>query len=389
MSIESPAPFVLDEDHLEFRDTVRRFARNTFLDGALSRAMSTEYPRRELAQLAESELLGLCVPERFGGQGATELSLGIACQELSYADTTCGYLAFGANVAAGILSSYGTEKVTREWLPRLIDGAAVACIALTEPESGSDAAAMRTRATRVQSGWRLRGEKTSVTQAVHADIALVIAQTDPERGTKGTAMFLVPLGDPTISIHGFTDPGFKPLSRGSITMDGTFVPEECLLGEVGHGFRVIMREFDLTRTLLALMVAGTAQRAIDMAVEYAKQRTAFGRPIAANQGVSFPIAEHSTYLAAVQALAFHTLGLRMAGLPHTTQAAMLKWWAPEVAFNAIKDAIVLHGHTGWSDEMPLQAMLRDVSGILIGDGTPQIQKTIIARELIGRAALGE
>lgn len=147
-----------------------------------------------------------------------------------------------------------------------------------------------------------------------------------------------------------------------------------------------MAQFDLSRTLIALTCVGSAQRALDSAAAYSRDRTAFGKPLAANQGVSFPIAEHTTYLEAVRALAYRTLGLRMAGQPHTTQAAMLKWWAPRAAFAAIQEAVVLHGQVGWSDEMPLQSLLRDISGYQIGDGTPQIQKIIIARDVIGRAA---
>ena len=200
-------------------------------------------------------------------------------------------------------------------------------------------------------------------------------------------MFLVDMNDPAVTTQAIRDPGFKPLGRGSIFLDGVFVPDSHVLGEIGRGFAMVMHEFDLSRTLIALMNIGTAQRALDMAIEYSKQRQTFGRPLAANQGVSFVIAEHSTYVSAVRALGYHALGLRMAGQRHTSEAAMLKWWGPLVAHNAIRDCIVLHGQVGWSDEMPLQAMLRDVSGCMIGDGTPQIQKLVIARELIGREVL--
>lgn len=313
--------------------------------------------------------------------------LGLACEEVSYADPSCGYLVFGANVAASLLATHGAPTVVKEWVPKLVRGEAVCCVALTEPECGSDASALTTRAERVGGGWRLTGEKTSVTQASHADVAIVLAQTDPVKKARGIAAFLVRTDDSSVSSQSFVDPGFKPLGRGSITMDHTFVSDEFVVGAPGAGFALIMREFDLTRTLIALLVTGAAQRAIDSAIEYSQRRTSFGKPLSAYQGVTFPIAEHSTYLEAVRALALHTLGLRMCGKPHTTQAAMLKWWAPQVAFNAINDSIVLHGQVGWSDELPLQALLRDVSAYQIGDGTPQIQKLIIARELIGREVM--
>ena len=381
------APFVFTDEQVEFRDTVRRFARETFAATYLERALADEYPSAELRQLAELGLTSLAVADEFGGQGADLFSLAIAVEEVSYADAACGYLVFATNIAAGMIARYATSAARQKWLEPIISGHVIACVALTEPEVGSDAAALKTRAVRTDGGWLLTGEKTSITQAIHSDVAIVFAQTDPTLGSKGIASFLVALDDPTVTTQKIRDPGFRCLGRGSITLDSTFVADDHVVGSVGEGFGLGMHEFDLTRTLIAMLVVGPAQRAIDMATAYATERQAFGRPIAVNQGVSFPIAEHTTYLEAVRALTYVSLGLRASGQPHTVQASMLKWWAPEVAFDAIKDAIILHGHVGWSDEMPLQAMLRDVSAYFIGDGTPQIQKMIIGRHVIGRDAV--
>lgn len=383
----SATPFVLDEDHIQFRDSVRDLARGEFLDSYHARAVRTEFPHQELKKLAEAGLTNLTLAEERGGQGADLLALAVACEEVAYADPNMGYILFSTNSLVALLAEQESEAI-RRWSPIVAAGDALGCWAVTEPGAGSDASALRTKAVRADGGWVLTGEKTSVTVAPHADIAVVLAQTDPTLKARGIGCFLVECADPTVSSQSFADPGFKPLGRGSITMDGTFVPDERVLAEPGKGFGQIMAEFDLSRTLIALTCVGSAQRALDMAASYAKERTAFGRPLATNQGVSFPIAEHTTYLAAVRALAYQAIGLRMAGLPHTTQAAMLKWWAPRVAFAAIQEAVVLHGQVGWSDEMPLQSLLRDVSGYQIGDGTPQIQKVIIARDIFGRDALG-
>src|SRR5271169_4059736 len=337
----------------------------------LARSQSEKFPTAEFGELGAAGLLGLLISESAGGQGGDVLAVGIAVEELAYADPAIAYLAFAANVSNALLAAHGGEEVRQRWVTRGIAGEAN----------------LSTRATRVEGGWRISGEKTSITQAVHADVAIVIAQTEPGSGGKGIGMFLVEMDDPAVTTQAIRDPGFKPLGRGSIFLDGVFVPDSHVLGEIGRGFAMVMHEFDLSRTLIALMNIGTAQRALDMAIEYSKQRETFGRPLAANQGVSFVIAEHSTYVSAVRALGYHALGLRMAGQPHTSEAAMLKWWGPLVAHNAIRDCIVLHGQVGWSDEMPLQAMLRDVSGCMIGDGTPQIQKLVIARELIGKEVL--
>jgi cyclohexanecarboxyl-CoA dehydrogenase len=386
--MDATAPFTLGPDHLAFRDMVRGLARSRFAESILERSGSEKFPMAEFAQLAEAGLLGLCISEELGGQGGDELALGIACEELAYADPSVAYLVFGANAGNGLLANHAGAEVRERWLARCIAGEVVVCLALTEPGTGSDASNLATRARKVEGGWRVRGEKASITQAVHADLAIVVAQTEPGAGTKGIGAFVVEMDDPTVSTQAIRDPGFKPLGRGSIFLDDVFVPDSHVLGRIGKGFHLVMREFDLTRTLIALMNVGTAQRAIDMAIDYSKQRETFGRVLAANQGVSFVIAEQATYVHAVRTLGYHALGLRMAGLPHTAEAAMLKWWGPQVAFNAIKECIVLHGQVGWSEEMPLQSMLRDVSGCMIGDGTPQIQKLVIARELIGNVVLG-
>jgi cyclohexanecarboxyl-CoA dehydrogenase len=385
--MDTTMPFTLSEDHLAFQQSVRTLARSRYADSMLARSQSEKFPTAEFGELGASGLLGLLISESAGGQGGDVLAVGIAVEELAYADPAIAYLAFAANVSNALLAANGSDEVQQRWVTRGIAGEAVICLALTEPGAGSDAANLSTRATRVDGGWRITGEKTSITQAVHADVAIVIAQTEPGSGGKGIGMFLVDMDDPAVTTQAIRDPGFKPLGRGSIFLDGVFVPDSHVLGEIGRGFAMVMHEFDLSRTLIALMNIGTAQRALDMAIEYSKQRETFGRPLAANQGVSFVIAEHSTYVSAVRALGYHALGLRMAGRPHTSEAAMLKWWGPLVAHNTIRDCIVLHGQVGWSDEMPLQAMLRDVSGCMIGDGTPQIQKLVIARELIGKEVL--
>jgi cyclohexanecarboxyl-CoA dehydrogenase len=207
------------------------------------------------------------------------------------------------------------------------------------------------------------------------------------RTPKGPTAFLVDLDDASVHRQRFRDPGLRPVGRGSVTFEDTFVPRGRLLGEEGRGFNLVMHEFDYSRALLGLMSIAAAERAIEMTVAYTRERSTFGRPLSSNQGVTFPIAEHLTKLEAARWLCYRALSLRQAGRPHTREAAMVKWWAPHIAIRAIEDCVVLHGHVGWSDEMPLQSMRRDVSALLIGDGTPQIQKLIIARETFGRDAL--
>jgi len=222
----------------------------------------------------------------------------------------------------------------------------------------------------------------------HADYAITFATVDPGRGPSGIIGLVVDLDDDTISRQSFADPGFRPLGRGSLTFDETFVPSHRQLGGTGRGIHTILAEFDFTRPGLALMCAGAALGAIERTVAYAKEREVFGQPISRYQGISFPLVEHATVLEGIRWLAYRTLALRDAGLPHTTEAAMVKWWAPRAAVDAINECVIAHGHVGWSMEMPFMQLLADVSGLQIGDGTPQIQKLIIARSLFGRGYVG-
>lgn len=376
-------PLLETDEHGLFRESVRAFARKHFAESYLARAMSEEFPAEASERLGDQGLLGLLVSPELGGQAADEIAVGIACEELAWADFNVCYLVFAAAITGRLLERHCPGG--GEWLQRCVSGRDFVALALTEPGVGSDAAALTTRAERVEGGWRLYGEKSSITGAAHASAAVTFARTGGA-GARGVSAFLVPLDD-TVARQTFRDPGFKPLGRGALTFEGTFVPDEYLIGEVGRGFNLVMNEFDFTRALIGLMAIGCAQRALDMTIAYTSERTTFGRPIAQYQGVSFKVAEHDTMLEAGRALSYRALALRGAGRPHTRQASMIKWWVPRLAFDVIQDCIVLHGHVAWSDELPLQQMLRDVSGMQIGDGTPQIQKLVIARQLYGRETL--
>ncbi|MTV27719.1 acyl-CoA dehydrogenase [Nitriliruptoraceae bacterium ZYF776] len=379
--------FLFTDEQDAFRDSVRRYARGLLYDSYHERATSDEFPRDIYERLGKDGYLGLTVSEEFGGQGADLMTLGIASEEFAYADFNVSYFVFNSAIAGSMYETKLQPDVREAWLPKIVSGERVPGLALTEPGGGSDAAAMRTRAERVEGGWRLHGEKTSVSLSPSADVVTVFAKTDPDAGARGVSAFFVRQDDPTISHQRFADPGFRPIGRGSIALDGTFVPDSHVVGDIGRGFHLVMGEFDFTRSVLGLMAIGAAERVLDMTVEYVKEREAFGRPIARFEGVSFPIAEYATKLEAARWLCYRAIALREAGRPHTKEAAMIKWWVPELATRCVHDCIVLHGHVGWSEEMPLQQLYRDVSSLEIGDGTPQIQKLVVAREILGRGYL--
>ncbi|WP_262322993.1 acyl-CoA dehydrogenase family protein [Acidiferrimicrobium sp. IK] len=380
-------PFVFGAEHRQFEESVAKLARGQFHDGYLQRATTDDMCWDELAELGRHGLLGMGLPAELGGQDADPIARGIACEQVARADFNLAYLVFGSELAAALVRGSPPE-IAHPLVRDVTAGRRLIALALTEPRGGSDASGTSVRAHQVDGGYRLSGEKTSVTLGMHASHAITVATVDPGAGSRGTRRFLVPLDDQSISRQSFADPGFRPLSRAALNFDDTFVPDDHEMTDAGSGLSAVLSDFDLTRTLLGLMVIGAARRAIDATVEWVREREAFGRPIAGFQGVSFTLAEHDTQLEAARWLCYRALGLRTAGLPHTREAAMCKWWAPRLAVQAINDCIVLHGHVGWSSEMPLQQLLLDVSGLQIGDGTPQIQKLVIARHLIGRDYVG-
>src|SRR5271156_3437315 len=235
-------PFTLGEDHLAFRQSVRTLARSRYADSMLDRSQSEKFPLLEFGELGDAGLLGLLISESAGGGGGGGVAVGVAGGGPGFADPAIAYLAFAANVSNALLATNGSDEVRDRWVTRGIAGEAVICLALTEPGAGSDASNLSTRATRVDGGWRIAGEKTSITQAVHADVAIVIAQTNPGSGGKGIGMFLVDMDDAAVTTQPIRDPGFKPLGRGSIFFDDVFVPDSHVLGEIGRGFVMEMDE---------------------------------------------------------------------------------------------------------------------------------------------------
>jgi cyclohexanecarboxyl-CoA dehydrogenase len=287
----------------------------------------------------------------------------------------------GGLVARAI--SQATPVVRDAVLPALLEGRTLVGFALTEPEAGSDASQLRCRAVATTDGYRLTGEKTSISNIGRASACIVLAQLE----SSGVTAFYVPLDLPGASSGLFDDLGCRGIARGWLALTDVEVPEAFRIGGVGDGFRLVMNIFDLTRTLIGLAAVASATQSIHDAASYSRERRAFGVPIAAHQGVSLPLAEHLTLLEAARWLCYRALWLRDAGLPHTTEAAMCKWWCVTTAREAIHTAMLVHGHSGYTSDLPHAQRLRDVIGMEWGDGTAQIQKLVIARSLIGRDAL--
>ena len=388
---------VLTDDQKALQETARRFARERLLPDYQKRERIGTLDRGLVAEMGALGLLGMDLPEALGGMGADAVTTGLIAEELAYGDFNVSAVPVGISLNAAILLRHAQPEITREWVPRMCRGEAVVAICLTEPRGGSDASNLQMKARRVSDAtgdhYVINGEKTSITFADRADAYLIFARTGrPEDGARGVSAFFIPYegtGGVTqgISRTHFDDVGSAVIGRGSVFFDDVRVPVSHRLGDEGKGFTQVMQGFDYSRALIGLQCCGAAQASLDEAWAYAKEREAFGRPIGQFQGVSFPLAEFDSQIAAVRQLCYHALSLRDARLPHTAEAAMCKWMGPKIAFDTIHQCLLTFGHYGWSKDLPHQQRLRDVMGLEIGDGTAAVMKLIIARERIGRVAV--
>jgi cyclohexanecarboxyl-CoA dehydrogenase len=377
-----------NEDQVAIRDLARRFARERLAPHYQAREASGVLDRSLLREMGGLGLLGADLPEAFGGLGASGVTAGIIAEELAYGDFNISAVPVGVSLLGAIIMSSAAPAIAGHWVPRMISGEALLGICVTEPSGGSDAANMTLRCRRDGDSYVLNGEKTSITFADCADAFIVFARTgSPESGAAGITAMIVPANTSGVARTRFNDVGSRIIGRGSVFFEDVKVPVENRLGEENQGFTHVMRGFDYSRALIALECVGSAQASLDEAWEYTKTRTAFGAPIAQYQGVTFPLVEGETNIAAVRQLSYHALELRDAGRPHTAEAAMVKWLGPKTAFDVIHQCLLTFGHYGWSMDLPHQQRMRDVMGLEIGDGTAGIMKLIVARERIGRVAV--
>jgi cyclohexanecarboxyl-CoA dehydrogenase len=379
---------ILNEDQLAIRDLARRFAKERLAPHYQAREAAGVMDRKLIREMSDLGLLGADLPEQFGGLDAPGVTAGVIAEELAYGDFNISAVQVNVSLLGAILMGSGTPAMVDHWLPRMISGETLLGICVTEPSGGSDAGNLKLRCRRDGEFYVLNGEKTSITFADCADAFIVFARTGgPESGAAGITAMIVPADAPGVARTRFNDVGSLIIGRGSVFFEDVRVPVENRLGAENQGFTHVMRGFDYSRALIALECIGCAQASLDEAWEYTKTRTAFGAPIAQYQGVTFPLVEGESLLAAVRQLSYHALALRDAGQPHTAEAAMVKWLGPKTAFDVIHQCLLTFGHYGWSKDLPHQQRMRDVMGLEIGDGTAGIMKLIVARERVGRAAV--
>jgi len=378
--------FELNEEQRLVRDTVHDFAQKEIAPRAAEVDKSEEFPADNLRKMAELGLLGLPYPEKYGGGGGDYLSYAIAVEEIARA---CGSTAliYAAHVSLGCgpIYSFGTEEQKKKWLPRLCSGQGLGAFGLTEPEAGSDAGATRTTAVRDGDSYILNGSKMWITSGAIADVVTCTAKTDPGAGTAGISCFLVGKGTPGF-IPGKNEPkmGLKGSVTSALSFENCRVPKENLLGKEGDGFRQMLITLDSGRISIGAMALGLAQAAFDEAVRYSQERVQFGQPIAKFQAIQWMIADMATEIDAARLMVYRAAAMKDAGVRFTKEAAMAKLYASEAAERAAFKAVQIHGGYGYSREYPVERIYRDQRLCSIGEGTSEIQRLVIARQVLGK-----
>lgn len=376
--------FELTDEQRMIRDSVREFAQAEVAPRAHDIDESGEFPHDVFKQMGELGLMGLPFPEKYGGSGADTISYALAVEEIAAASGSVA-LAYSAHVSLSSAPIYmfGTEEQKEKYLIPLATGEGLGAYALTEPHSGSDAAALKTTAIRDGDAWVLNGQKMWITSGAVARSLVVAAKTDPDAGTRGVSNFIVPADAP-----GFTAGKDEPKMglKGSVTNQLFFedcrVPAGNLLGKEGEGFKQFMITLDGGRISIGAMALGIGRAAMEKAIEYAQERRAFGKAIGEFQAIQWKLADVATELQAARLLIYKAARKKDQGEDFTKDAAMAKLFASEAADRACWEAIQIHGGMGYSREVPVERYYRDNRLTLIGEGTSEIMRLVIAREIL-------
>jgi len=377
---------VFTQAHEDLRALVRDFANKELAPRAAQLDRDHAFPTEAWKRAGEMGLLGVMVPVEYGGEGMDHVAFCIFVEELARAD---GAVALVLDVTAGIVGECilmaGSEEQKRKYLPAFCRTERLGAFCLSEPGSGSDAAALSTRGQQKGNHYVLNGTKTFITNGGVADVYVVMARTDPAKGARGISAFLVEKGTPGLSFSPpFEKMGLNASHTCQVILEDCRVSAECLLGPEGNGFKMAMRALDSARAAVSAQAVGIAQGALDYAIEYTKQREAFGQPVIGNQGIQFFFADMAAQLAAARALAYQSAWMFDVEHPERAKyAAMAKLFCTEAAAKIVGEAVVMLGGYGYMREYPIEKMYRDVKALQIYEGTNHIQRVVIARHLLG------
>lgn len=381
--VGNPMNFKLSEEHEMIRKMVRDFAENEVAPTAEERDEEERFDMDIFKKMAELGLTGIPWPEEYGGIGSDFLAYCIAVEELSRVCASTGVtLSAHTSLAGWPVFKYGTEEQKQQYLRPMAEGTKIGAYGLTEPSSGSDAGGMRTSAKLDGDDYILNGSKIFITNGGIADIYIVFAVTDPESKHKGTSAFIVEKDFPGFSVGKKERKlGIRSSPTTEIMFDNCRVPKENLLGEEGQGFIIAMKTLDGGRNGIAAQAVGIAQGALDASVDYAKERVQFGKPIAANQGIGFKLADMATATEASRLLTYQAAWLESNNLPYGQASAMAKLMAGDTAMRVTTDAVQVFGGYGYTKDYPVERYMRDAKITQIYEGTQEIQRLVISRML--------
>jgi butyryl-CoA dehydrogenase len=375
---------LLNQEQRAVRDTMRAFAQERLAPHAARWDRESHFPREELRALGEVGAMGIVVPERWGGAGMDYISLAVALEEIAAGDgATSTVVSVQNSVVCGPIAAFGDDLQKERYLRPLASGAKLGCFCLTEPQAGSDAAALAARACQSGAEFVLDGVKQFITSGKHADVAIVFAVTDKAAGKKGISAFIVDTASPGYSVSRLEDKlGQRASDTAQVTLEGCRVPAANLLGGEGEGYRIALANLEAGRIGIAAQAVGMARAAFEAALVYAGERSAFGKPIAEHQAVAFRLADMATDIEVARQMVWHAASLRDAGEPCLKEASMAKLFASEMAERVCSAAIQTHGGYGYVTDFPVERIYRDVRVCQIYEGTSDIQRLVISRALL-------
>jgi butyryl-CoA dehydrogenase len=379
----------LTDEQLLIQETARDFVDNEVVPRARESDRAQKFDIELARRLGEMGYLGAPVAEEYGGRGLDYTGYGLIVEEVGRGDSAMRtVVSVQTSLVCGSIERWGSEEQKRRWLPALCAGESFGCFGLTEPDAGSDPASMRTRAEKIDGGWRISGQKMWISLGNVADVALIFAQTDPEKRHRGIACFLVPTssdGFTTQEIHGKL--GLRASDTAEISLDAVEVGDDALMSEVGDGFKVAMSALDSGRYSVASGCVGICEGCVQASVAYATEREQFGVPLARFQLVQEMIADMIVRRDAARLLVRRAGYLKDQGKPSTAETSIAKLYATESAVECANLAIQVHGGSGYVDDYPVERYMRDARVTTLYEGTSQIQKLIIARDATGIDAM--
>ncbi|AVX13171.1 MULTISPECIES: acyl-CoA dehydrogenase family protein [Stutzerimonas] len=373
----------LSEDQRMIRDMARDFARREIAPHAQAWEKAGWIDDALVAQMGELGLLGMVVPEEWGGSYIDYVAYALAVEEISAGDGATGALmSIHNSVGCGPVLNYGSQAQKDEWLAELASGRAIGCFALTEPQAGSEAHNLRTRAELVDGQWVLNGSKQFCSNAKRAKLAIVFAVTDPDLGKKGLSAFLVPTDTPGFAVERSEHKmGIRASDTCAVSLSDCRIPQANLLGERGKGLAIALSNLEGGRIGIGAQALGIARAAFEAALLYARERVQFGKPIAEHQSIANMLADMQTQLNAARLLILHAARLKSAGLPCLSEASQAKLFASEMAEKVCSQAVQIHGGYGYLEDYPVERYYRDARITQIYEGSSEIQRLLIAREL--------